>query len=326
MKTKKAAKKTARPKATRAPRAASRSAKKPKPPVKAKTAPKAAAAQSPRPRPASGPAVRVCLLTGFGINSDRELSASFQRAGAEVESIHLSELASRKNPLDAFQIFAIPGGFSYGDHLGSGRVLATRLRLELGDAISAFVAKGRPVLGICNGFQVLVKAGFLPNRGGKGAQEVTLTHNDSGLFEDRWVRLGVNPKNPCIWLSGIHEFQLPVRHGEGKLVVPDEATLAALQSGHLDALFYADASGAATQDYPANPNGSSGAIAGLCDASGLVFGLMPHPEANLIRQHEPQWQRGKLSLSGPALSKLGPDDGAGMALFYNAVSYCRKTL
>jgi phosphoribosylformylglycinamidine synthase len=326
MKTKKTATKTAKHKTARAAKAVSRSAKTPKPTVKSKKAPKTAAAESPRPRPASGAAVRVCLLTGFGINSDRELSASFQRAGAVVESVHLSELVSRKNPLDAFQIFAIPGGFSYGDHLGSGRVLATRLRLELGEAISAFVGKGKPVLGICNGFQVLVKAGFLPNQGGKGAQEVTLTHNDSGLFEDRWVRLGVNPKNPCIWLTGIHEFQLPVRHGEGKLVAPDDATLAALRSGQLDALRYADATGSATQEYPANPNGSSGAIAGLCDSSGLIFGLMPHPEANLIRQHEPRWRSGKLSLSGPALSKLGPDDGAGMALFYNAVAYCRKTL
>jgi len=316
MKTKTSPKKAARPR--KSPKAA------PRPPAKGKPKPSAKAARTKGGARASG--VRVCLLTGFGINSDRELGACFERAGAVAVPVHLSELVSQKNPLDGFQIFAIPGGFSYGDHLGSGRVMATRLRLGLGEALHAFVAQGKPVLGICNGFQVLVKAGFLPDLSGKGNQELTLTHNDSGLFEDRWVHLAAAPKNPSIWLAGIRSLQLPVRHGEGKLVVPDDAALGALRAAKLDALLYTDAGGAPTQAYPANPNGSAGAIAGLSDQSGLVFGLMPHPEANMIRQHEPQWQRGKPSLIGSAASALKADDGSGMALFYNAVAYCRKNL
>lgn len=261
--------------------------------------------------------VRVALLTGFGINSHRELSACFEKAGARAEEIHLNTLVARPQMLEDFHIFAIPGGFSFGDHLGSGRVLATRLRLELAEALPKFIAAGRPVLGICNGFQVLVKCGLLPALSGPFKQEVTLAHNESGVFENRWVNLAAGA-TPCVWLQGITRLALPVRHGEGKLVA-DPATLAALKAGRRDALRYVNGAGVPTQTFPENPNGSVDALAGLCDESGLVFGLMPHPEANMVRHHEPLWQTGPLSLEGKALSLLTKDDGAGMALFYNAV-------
>ncbi len=267
------------------------------------------------------PQPTVLVLTGFGINSDRELAECFSRAGGRVSLVHVNDLAENPKLLGMSQIFAIPGGFSFGDHLGSGRVLGNKLKIRLGDEIRKFIQQDRLVLGICNGFQVLVKMGLLPNLGGEIHQEMTLTNNDSGKFEDRWVRLTVNPRSPNVWMKGVDSLSLPIRHGEGKLVSPSAEFSVKIQKLNLEALYYADENGRATERYPDNPNGSEGGVAGLCDESGKVFGLMPHPEAFMEKTLQPSWKHESLSLTGPAMDKLRPIDGAGMAIFYNSVDY-----
>ncbi|MBL8994342.1 MAG: phosphoribosylformylglycinamidine synthase subunit PurQ, partial [Spirochaetia bacterium] len=265
--------------------------------------------------------IKTLVLTGFGINSDVELAESFTRAGSLSLRLHINDLVENAKLLDEVQILAIPGGFSFGDHLGSGRVLANRLKTRLGEKIHAFIQKDRLVLGICNGFQVIVKMGLLPNLSGEDKQEMTLAGNDSGRFEDRWVRLKSNPHSPGPWLRGIETLSLPVRHGEGKLIAPSVEFFEKVRSQHGDALFYVDEKDSPTQSYPQNPNGSVGAVAGLVSPDGKVFGLMPHPEAFMTRTLQPAWRTEELALSGVAREKLKADDGGGMAIFYNAVAH-----
>ena len=255
--------------------------------------------------------VRALVLTGYGINCDAETEFAFRRAGALAERVHVNDLIADPAILRHYHILAVPGGFSFGDDIASGKVLANRLRYKLGDPLQQFVRDGKLAIGICNGFQVLVKMGMLPLLNGNFEQTVTLTHNDSGRFEDRWVDL-VKPANtPCAWLKGIDRIQLPIRHGEGKFMAQDAATLAALNAGGLVALRYANATGAlAAGAFPANPNGSIEDIAGICDPSGRIFGLMPHPEAFVVRTQHPQWTR--LAL---------PEEGAGLQIFKSAVQY-----
>jgi phosphoribosylformylglycinamidine synthase I len=259
--------------------------------------------------------VRVCVLQGLGINADEELVDAFRAAGAEPAGVHVSDLVDGVVRLEDHQVLALPGGFSFGDHLGSGRVLAVLLRRRVGPALERFVRSGRLVIGICNGFQVLVKAGLLPGLAASGRPEVSLVANDSGKFEDRWVRLGF-PPSPCVWTQGIPSTELPVRHGAGKLIVPDARVLEALERGGRIAATYLPrepgASGPAA--YPDNPNGSVGGIAGLCDASGRVFGLMPHPEAFQQPENHPRWTREPVTEAG------------GMAIFRRGVAYAERHL
>lgn len=265
--------------------------------------------------------VRVCIVTGFGINTDREMARAFELAGAQPVRLHVNDLIAAPETLDRCAIFVVPGGFSFGDHVGSGALLAALLARALRDPLARFVDRGGLVLGVCNGFQVLVRMGMVPGAGpGSGAaQSVALVHNDSGRFEDRWVRLVFDAASPCVWTRGIASLELPVRHGEGKLVA-SEAQLAAIDAAHLGAARYASphaephASGDAPLPYPANPNGSLRNLAGLCDRSGRVFGLMPHPEAFLHRYHHPTW-RNAPPAAGPRL------DQAALALFRNAVHH-----
>lgn len=265
--------------------------------------------------------LKTLVLTGFGINSDVELAECFSRAGSAAVRLHINDLVEKPDLLNDIQILAFPGGFSFGDHLGSGRVLASRLKSTLGDALNAFIQKDRLVLGICNGFQVIVKMGLLPNLSASDKQEMTLVGNDSGRFEDRWVRLKTNPHSPGPWLRGIETISLPIRHGEGKLVAPSSEYFERARARHTDALFYADERGEPTQRYPLNPNGSIGAVAGLVSPDGKVFGLMPHPEAFMTRTLQPSWKTEELAIVGDARQNLKPDDGAGMAIFYNAVAH-----
>jgi phosphoribosylformylglycinamidine synthase len=218
-------------------------------------------------------------------------------------------------------VFAIPGGFSFGDHLGSARVLASRIRMQLHDELKEFVRQDKLILGICNGFQVLVKTGLLPNLGGEYEAEATLVDNLSGHYEDRWVSLAVVDKTISPWLAGISSLRLPVRHGEGQLVFRSEDDYKKTLKQKLASLRYVDAKKKVTQHYPENPNGSIFGIASLTDPSGKIFGLMPHPEANTIREHEPGWNRGQFSLVGSVSKQLKKEDGAGMAFFYNAAAY-----
>ena len=242
--------------------------------------------------PVSASRVRVCVLRGLGINADEELALAFSRIGATVESLHVGDLVRDADTLDRFHVLAVPGGFSFGDHLGSGRVLAMLLRRRAGGALRRFVDSGRLAIGICNGFQVLVKAGVLPNSSASMEPEASLIHNDSGKFEDRWVRVRANPLSPCVWTAGLPAMELPVRHGEGKFVVADGSLADRLTAAGQIALVYARRDGTdGPVPYPDNPNGSMLDAAGICDPSGRIFGLMPHPEAFIYPCNHPRWTR-----------------------------------
>ncbi len=257
--------------------------------------------------------VRVIVLSGFGINCEAETAVAFQRAGAEPNCVHINDLIAAPEQLQEYQIMAIPGGFSFGDDVASGRILANRLRYRLGDALQQFVRDGKLVIGICNGFQVLVKMGILPLFEGEFRQEVTLAHNDSDRFEDRWVNLQTDAKTPCVWLKDIDTLEVPIRHGEGKFIPADDDVLQRLLAQGQVALRYANSAGdTAGGTFPQNPNGSVGDIAGICDPSGRIFGLMPHPEAFLDYTNHPTWTRS---------AERG--DGQGLKLFTNAVEFAR---
>ncbi len=258
-----------------------------------------------------GMSVDVLVLAGFGINCEAETAHAFARVGGSPRIVHLNDLIAEPQQLESARILAVPGGFSFGDDVSSGRILANRIRYRLAEPLRGFVGAGHLAIGICNGFQVLVKMGLLPQLDGELRQEVTLTHNDSGRFEDRWVHLVRDADTRCIWLNGIDRLELPIRHGEGKFVVADRDQLARLQASGCLALRYANADHtSAAGQYPENPNGSMDDVAGLCDPSGKIFGLMPHPEAFTERTHHPQWTRQTL-----------PEEGAGLAIFRNAVDH-----
>jgi phosphoribosylformylglycinamidine synthase subunit PurQ / glutaminase len=249
---------------------------------------------------------RAIVLRAPGTNCDEETSAAWERAGAGSETWHVARLLEAPRALDGFQILTIPGGFSYGDDLGAGRIFATRLGTVLDDALRRFHDRGGLILGICNGFQVLAKAGLLP--GGPARGPATLTHNDSGHFESRWVRLLPTPgRSP--FLTDAEPIELPVAHGEGKFLLADPSALPALEAAGQVVLRYVDGRDQPTQEYPANPNGSPGAVAGLCDPTGRIFGLMPHPERHVDPLHHPRWtRRGRAS------------EGDGLRIFRDAVA------
>lgn len=270
--------------------------------------------------------VQALILTGFGINCEEEMAAAYRLAGAEATIVHLNQVLHGQVSIHDFDILNFPGGFSFGDDLGSGVVLANKLRYRqtggegrtLLDDIKQFVADGKFVLGICNGFQVLVKLGLLPNLGGDVTPEVTLTHNASGRYENRWVRLRVNPLSKTPFLKGMDTLEVPVRHGEGRLVLPDAATRQRLESSGLNCLSYIDANGDGTGLYPLNPNGAELNCAGLCDPSGQVFGLMPHPEAYLSAFNHPDWAR-RRRVGGST------EEGEGLKIFQNIVEHIQTS-
>jgi phosphoribosylformylglycinamidine synthase I len=253
-----------------------------------------------------GAAPRVCVITGYGINADEELAVAFQRAGGDAMRVHVRDLIDHPSLLSAYRILAFPGGFSFGDHLGSGKVFATLLRRSLGPSLKDFIRQGGLVLGVCNGFQVLVKAGLLPDAGGSGAQEASLVHNLSGRFEDRWVRVRFEPDSRCVWSRGLPDMEMPVRHGEGRFVACSAGALQSLASQGLVAARYVSRAGG-EPSYPEDPNGSDGHVAGICDPTGRVFGLMPHPEAFLHPENHPEWTAGLIT------------EGAGLRIFINGV-------
>ena len=260
---------------------------------------------------------RVLVLSGCGINCERETAFAFgmPAVGGEAVCVHLNDLIAQPGRLDDFHILVIPGGFSFGDDIAAGVVLAVRLRYRLERHLSRFLAAGKLLLGICNGFQVLVRLGVLPAAGGgEWEQEATLTTNDSAKFEDRWVHLQVDRACPSPFVQGIERLYLPVRHGEGKFLVRNDEVLRTLRANHQIAARYVGPDGGAAP-YPWNPNGSVDDVAAVCDPSGRVFGLMPHPEAYTHRTHHPRWTREPL-----------PEEGQGMAIFRNAVAFARTHL
>lgn len=252
----------------------------------------------------------VLIVRGPGTNCDEETAAAWEAAGAAPQIWHVQRLLDEPRQLDAFQALTIPGGFSYGDDLGAGRILASRLGVVLDEAIRRLRDRGGLILGICNGFQVLVRAGLLPGVPGLGP--ATLARNTMGRFESRWVRLsaqgGATP-----FLAEDRIFELPVAHGEGRFMMENASDLQALENGGRLVLRYVGSDDAPTLEYPANPNGSMGAVAGVCDASGQVFGLMPHPERNVLPWHHPTWTRGG-----------GREAGDGLAIFRSAVEWLRR--
>ena len=189
------------------------------------------------------PSPKVAVLFGFGINCDHETAAVFDLVGGNAERVHVNHFISGQRTLEEFQILAVPGGFSFGDHLGSGRLMGNRMRFALRDQLHAFVAAGKPIIGICNGFQVLVKTGLLPGPNGPlpdFEQRASLTLNDSGRYEDRWVTLEFDPESPCIWTKGMTRMDCPVRHGEGKFVMPSTTDFDALDADHQLTVRYVD--------------------------------------------------------------------------------------
>jgi len=249
--------------------------------------------------------VRTLILRAPGTNCDEETAFAFRQAGAETELVHIGQLIRREKKLGDYQIMVVPGGFTYGDDLGAGKVLANEMRLRLGEGIERFIQNGCLIMGICNGFQTLVKNDILP--GTKGEQRLTLTNNDSGRFECRWVYLRANEKSNCVFTQGIERLYLPVAHGEGKLVA-DAATLKEINA----ALYYTDKEGNRNTAYPYNPNGSMNDIAGISDASGRIFALMPHPERHIHPSHHPRW-------TAEGLRK----EGDGLKIFRNAVEWIK---
>ncbi len=232
---------------------------------------------------------RVLIVRTAGTNCDAETVHAWELAGARAERLHIRELIDNPSRLKQFEILTIPGGFSYGDDIAAGKILANQMIHHLADPLREFVASGRLVLGICNGFQVLVKAGLLPGGGnGLGRQDVTLTNNDSARFEARWVHL--RSRRACAFLPDDRIVSLPIAHGEGKLVSADPSVRQRLRErGHV-ALTYCDAEGR-PGPYPVNPNGSEDDIAGLVDESGRILGLMPHPERHVEPTQHPEWTR-----------------------------------
>ena len=242
----------------------------------------------------------ILILHASGINRDHEAAWACELAGGRPEIVHINQLrgAAPSHRLADTQLLIVAGGFSYGDALGAGRRLALDLTLDLGDDLAAFVAAGKPILGICNGFQALVKAGLLPDPQRPSA---TLTHNGRGHFECRWVTLLANPASPCIFTRGLTEpIYCPVAHGEGRFISAAEVPDAQIT------LRYGDAAGQpATGAYPANPNASTGDIAGVCSPGGTIMGLMPHPEDHIVPWQHPRWTRGERGCLGLPLFEAG---------------------
>ncbi len=245
--------------------------------------------------------IRVLVLHATGTNRDHDAAWAIERAGGQPEIVHVNRLRDDPAYLHRFHMLVLPGGFSYGDALGAGRLWAADLRWLFQDALARFIDDGRPVLGICNGFQALVKSGWLPGNG----VAATLTRNASNRFECRWVWLAPNPDSPCVFIRGVNEpIYCPVAHGEGRFVPANDGALARLQAQGQIALTYVNADGGPA-DYPANPNGSVADIAGVCNAHGNVLGLMPHPEDHLIAEHHPRWTRAMRGNSGLSLFECG---------------------
>jgi phosphoribosylformylglycinamidine synthase I len=268
--------------------------------------------------------VKVLIMTGFGLNCDSETAYAFQLAGARTRLVHINSLIDGSARLEDFQIMVFIGGFSWADDHGAGVVQAVRLKTNIGQKILEFIDRGNLVLGICNGFQALVNLGLLPafNRD-YSHRSLALTFNDCGNFRDQWVYLKTNPASPCVFTSGIDTAEFPVRHGEGKFYA-DDNTLARLLENNQIALQYADPDGnLARGRFPYNPNGSLHDIAGICDPTGRIFGLMPHPEAYNHWTNHPDWTRitEKIKRQGGS-----PDSGptVGIRMLQNGVDCIRS--
>ncbi|MBD3210501.1 phosphoribosylformylglycinamidine synthase subunit PurQ [Candidatus Micrarchaeota archaeon] len=253
--------------------------------------------------------LRALVLTGFGVNCEAESKHSIEKSGGSADILHLNKLLKDPGMLKDYNMLLLPGGFSFGDDLGSGKVFSNKMKFRLRHQLEEFVSDNNLVFGICNGFQMLVKMGLLPEP--DFVQRTSIIANDSGHFEDRWVILKGNPDSPCIFTKGIEYLLVPVRHGEGKFVPGDDSVLDGLNRKNLVVFRYTD-EGGRPAGYPYNPNGSVENIAGICDKTGRIFGMMPHPEAFNIIENCPYWIRGTVK------------EPYGLRIFRNAVEYFKK--
>jgi len=268
--------------------------------------------------------VKSLIITGYGINCEEEMAEAYRIAGAESEIVHLNDIFLRKYSIHKFDILNFPGGFSFGDDLGSGKVLANKLKYKklvsgklFLDELKDFLFDGKYILGICNGFQFLVKMGLLPNVNGELKQEVTLTHNDSAKFEDRWIFCKVTQNLASPFLRDIDMINLPIRHGEGKMVIKNERIKIEILHNNLNCMSYCTSKGFITSEYPFNPNGSELNCAALSSASGQILGMMPHPEAYLSLYNHPNWSQ--LKKDNPHISEVGE----GLKIFTNIVEHIK---
>lgn len=256
---------------------------------------------------------KVMVLRAAGTNCDLETAFAFEHVGAKSELVHINQLVKKEKKLRDYHILAVPGGFTYGDDVSSGKILANELKYKLAGDLEKFVGAGKLIIGICNGFQVLVKSGLLPGKDTGGEEmEATLTTNDSARYEDRWVYLKIQNSElrtqKCVWTKRIDRMMyLPAAHGEGKFVPKDDEVLDGLEVNGQVVFKYVDPHGRPA-GFPWNPNGSVDSIAGVCDITGRIFGLMPHPERHLIASQHPRWARGEAH-----------EEGDGVRIFRNGV-------
>ncbi len=263
--------------------------------------------------------IQVLIITGYGLNCEDESRYAWELAGAVPKLVHFSDLLENPARLHDFTALMFIGGFSYGDHMTSGHVFALRTKHRLSRELETFISQGKLIMGVCNGFQIMVKLGLLPGLDGDFfTQRLSVMQNDCGSFQNRWIHLRFEDGSPCVFTRGLEPFPLPVRHGEGKVFTLDKKLLDRLESSGCVPCRYADPeTGIATQKFPYNPNGSLNAIAGLCDPTGRIFGMMPHPEAYLYPENHPQWevQKQKAAL---------PENGLGLSIFRNAVDHLKR--
>ena len=270
---------------------------------------------------------RILVLKTDGINCDEETAFAFNLAGGNVKIVHVNDLRNKKDNLNNYQILAIPGGFSYGDDVVSGKILAIELASFFSENLKKFITRNDTlIIGICNGFQVLIRTGLLPF-GNLGKMDATLTNNDSGHFECRWINLKIETKSKCVFLNNkaMKQFNnlvsYQVAHGEGKFLT-DAGTLQEIEKQNLVVFRYINENGKPTQKYPDNPNGALNAIAGVCDPSGRILGLMPHPERFIFREQHPNWRR--MKIKSPFTRRNFSEGGQGLPIFENMISYVRK--
>jgi len=275
--------------------------------------------------------VKALVLTGYGLNCDYETDFSLRMAGADPERIHINDLIAcgekgARVGLDNYHILVLGGGFSWADDHGAGVIMAARLRCNIGEEIEEFIRKGRLIIGICNGFQALVNLGLLPGFDGDyRSRKIALTYNESGNFVDTWVRLKIKEDTVCVFTKGISSIELPVRHGEGKFYA-EKGIIDRLIKKNQVVIQYADKEGNPAQGrWPFDPNGSLYDIAGICDSTGRIFGLMPHPEAYNHFTNHPDWvlKREELARMGKGIEG---EEGEGIAIFRNAVEYVQENL
>lgn len=263
---------------------------------------------------------RVIVLTGYGINCDEETAFSFRKAGAGADIVHINDLIDNRSMLDRYQVFVFPGGFSYGDDTGSGKALANRIKNNLMDELRLFIERDTLVLGICNGFQVMINIGIIPaTRGFTGEAEAALEHNRTFRYQCRWVDLAVEKDCPAVFTRGISTLHIPVAHGEGNFFARKEE-LALIEKNRLIAMRYVKPGGApAHGEFPYNPNGSMNDIASVCDRTGRIMGMMPHPERGMFFTQRDDWTsiKERLAREGRDI----PERADGFAIFTNAVEY-----